>query len=124
MTSLQSTTSRNLCWNALPPLSVVSILALLLSSACSSVLPVRVDSAPIQVPRPTVQVLPDPEVLHQLPLKFQTVGRDKSLPADEPFVCLTPEAYEILSRNTAETARWITEARWRLDYYRAQLGVK
>jgi len=30
---------------------------------------------------------------------------------------ITPENYEVLSRNQAEALRWVKEAMWRLQYY-------
>ena len=34
------------------------------------------------------------------------------------FIALTPKQYENLSKNTAETLRWITEAANQLEHYR------
>jgi hypothetical protein len=73
---------------------------------------------------PAVQVLPDPQSLGQRSLRFVTVGKGKSLPDGEPFVCMAPGTYEALSLNVADAARWIAEARWRLDYYRRELSPR
>jgi hypothetical protein len=36
---------------------------------------------------------------------------------------LTPEAYEVLSRNMADILRWVKESAWRLDYYQSDGGL-
>lgn len=72
---------------------------------------------------PPIQVLPDPAPLKFAPVEFVTVGDDKPLPPG-PFVCVAPRGYETLSRNLGEAARWVDEARWRLDHYRQALTPK
>ena len=40
---------------------------------------------------------------------------------DFVFFALTPQDYENLSTNFADVTRWITEAMWRLNYYRGEV---
>lgn len=41
---------------------------------------------------------------------------------DVVYFALTPKEYEELSLNMADILRWVKEARWRLDYYKQNLG--
>jgi len=36
------------------------------------------------------------------------------------LIALTPQDYETLARNQADTLRWVREAMWRLQYYRQE----
>jgi hypothetical protein len=80
---------------------------------------VEVQTAQLRVDLPTTQPLPDPTPIRPSPFKW------KVLPPDEDGVVrygLSVKDYESLSRTMAEVMRWVTEAQWRLDYYRAQLA--
>lgn len=66
--------------------------------------------------------LPNPKPLKQrsIPWKVLTPA---TLPAGDDWVlfAITPEAYANLSRNQAEVLRFVSEAMWRLRYYRGEL---
>jgi len=53
--------------------------------------------------------LPHPAPIETLPVRFHV--------PETGDVCLAPESYENLALNMAEFLRWITEAKWRLDWY-------
>mgnify|MGYP000580646553 CR=1 FL=1 len=63
---------------------------------------------------------PDPVRLSELEWKVLTPS---TIPEGEwVYIALTPQQYEVLSQNQAELLRWITEAAWRLKYYRGELA--
>lgn len=65
--------------------------------------------------------LPNPKPIETSPFKWKVVTRDR-LPEGDRWVyyAITPQEYEVLSRNMAEMLRWVREAKWRLDYYRGE----
>ena len=72
----------------------------------------------VEIPQPTKQVLPLPDPIDQVDVTWIVV-----VPEDQPGVvwfALTPQQYENLAKNTAETLRWITEAASQLEHYREQ----
>ena len=71
---------------------------------------------------PVVEPLPPPPALELIPLRWLVLSPGR-LPdgSDWSFVALTPEDFENLLRNLAETARWAEEARTQLDRYAAAL---
>lgn len=120
MTSSQNTTSRDWRGGSLASLSAASILALAMLSACSSVpAELSVLTVPIQVDRPTERPpLPNPSPIETRWLRW-TVLTPETLPRGDDWVFfgLTPQAYEDLSLNQADTQRFIDEAMWLLNYY-------
>ena len=69
----------------------------------------------VEIPKPTKQVLPQPEPISQVEVVWVVVT-----PEDQPGVvwfALTPKQYENLAKNTAEILRWVTEAQSQLEYY-------
>lgn len=104
-------------------LSAVSIAVLLTFSACSSVLPdVTVRTTAVEVIRPPERPpIPNPQAIDTAPFDWLVITNDR-LPASDIWVYygITPQNYEILSRNMADILRWIKEAQWRLDYYRGE----
>ena len=82
--------------------------------------PLAVNATPTVVEQPPSKpALPNPADLHNVPVKWLLITPDR-LPKGKNWVyyALTPQQYEIMSRNEADTIRWVGEARWRLDYYR------
>ncbi|KFH18444.1 hypothetical protein IB60_17210 [Brucella abortus LMN1] len=83
----------------------------------------QVRTAPIEVARPDPRPsLPDPRPVQQREVTWRVLTPD-DLP-DGPgwvFFGLTPDEYEDLALNQAELLRFITEAKWRLRYYRGEL---
>lgn len=82
-----------------------------------------VDVTPaVEVERPTKQALPEPAPIEQVEVVWVVLTEETLAEhAAEPgwaFIALTPKQYENLSRNTAETLRWVTEAYEQLEYYR------
>ena len=65
--------------------------------------------------------LPDPRPVDLSTFEFKVLT-EKTLPTEPGWVYygITPEAYETMSRNTAELLRWIQEADWRLQYYKGE----
>lgn len=105
-------------------LSVVSILALLTFSGCSS-LPLQVTSTPADIERPVEKpVIPDPQPINTAPVKWLVLTPDR-LPKGGAWVYygITPQQYEVMARNMADILRWVKEARWRLDYYSGKGGL-
>lgn len=65
--------------------------------------------------------LPNPRPIETSTFKWKVVTRDR-LPEGDRWVyyAITPQEYEVLSRNMAEMLRWVREAQWRLEYYRGK----
>jgi len=103
--------------------SVASAMGLLLLSACSSApRELQVTTAPVELPRPeATPPLPNPEPINTASVNWIIVTPDR-LPAGDGWVliALTPQDYETLARNQADTLRWVREAMWRLQYYRQE----
>lgn len=81
-------------------------------------------TVPTEVERPPERSnVPDPNPVDLQEVDWVVLTPDTVPPADTEwvFIGLTPEDYERLSLNQAELLRWITEARWRLRYYRGEL---
>jgi hypothetical protein len=69
----------------------------------------------LEVAKPdATPALPRPEPLSLSEVKWAVTG--------EGQFCVDGRGYESLSRNAAETLRWVSEASWQLEYYRG--GVK
>jgi len=69
-----------------------------------------------EIAKPTKQILPLPNPIDQVAVTWIVV-----VPEDQPGVvwfALTPQQYENLAKNTAETIRWVTEAESQLEHYR------
>lgn len=66
--------------------------------------------------------LPNPRPLDLSPVDWSVVTPD-TIPEGDSWSLfgLTPEQYEALSYNMAELLRWITEAEYRLRYYRGEI---
>lgn len=66
--------------------------------------------------------IPNPDPVDLQEVDWVVLTPD-TVPTEEEWVLigLSPEDYERLSLNQAELLRWITEARWRLRYYRGEL---
>lgn len=80
-------------------------------------------TVPTEVERPPERTsIPDPQPVDLQEVDWRVLTPD-TIPEDLgwAFIALTPEDYERLSLNQAELLRWITEARWRLRYYRGEL---
>ncbi|AKQ75792.1 hypothetical protein FDH82_gp02 [Roseobacter phage RDJL Phi 2] len=80
-------------------------------------------TVPTEVVRPPERAsVPDPQPVDLQEVDWVVLTPD-TVPEDLEwvFIGLTPEDYERLSLNQAELLRWITEARWRLRYYRGEL---
>lgn len=124
MPYLQNMTFAAFRSNALASLSLVSMMALIVLSGCSSApRELEVRTVPTEVARPPERAnVPDPQ-----PVNLQEIDWVVLTPETIPenlewvFIGLTPEDYERLSLNQAELLRWITEAKWRLRYYRGEL---
>lgn len=104
--------------------SLALTLVVLALTACSNA-PRELQVATVQTeilePQST-PLIPNPK-----PVILQDVDWIVLTPSEIPegddwaFIALTPKDYEVLSLNQAELLRWITEARWRLKYYRGEL---
>ena len=93
------------------PWSIVALIAL---AACSNAPPaLQVQTAPLDLPHPKVLVLPRPDPVHTLPVRWSIV---------EGRFTLDAQGYENLSRNTAEFLRWAIEASHQLNYYGRELS--
>lgn len=71
----------------------------------------------MEIARPSQPKLPPPEPIETLPLEWDVITNENAPEGEWVFFALTPEQYEVLSRNMAEILRWVKEAQWRLDYY-------
>jgi len=94
------------------------ILALICLASCSSApRELSVTTVPAEILRPEKPILPPPQPIQTQKIEWEVITRDTLPAGDFVFFALTPKAYEALSLNTADTLRWVTEAKWRLDYY-------
>lgn len=59
-------------------------------------------------------MLPRPEPVQTEQVQWRVVEVD-----GETMFALTARGYEALSRTMADTVRWVREASWQLDFYRA-----
>lgn len=81
---------------------------------------------------PLEMVTPDktPPIPNPKALSLQTIQgwviatKDRPVDPDGVYWCLVSKDYEAVSRNGAEVDRWVTEARWRMDYYREETKDK
>lgn len=74
------------------------------------------------VPLPPV---PDPAPVDLRPVDWTVITPDELPDGDAwSIIGLTPEQYEALSQNMAELLRWITEAGYRLRYYRGEITIE
>ena len=104
-------------------LRIALIAALLLLSACSNVPQVQ----PIEIVVPEIKQppahhnLPNPKPIKTRSIKW-IVLTPGTLPTAKDWVlfCISPEDYQDLSFNQADTLRWIKEAFWRLEFYTDQ----
>lgn len=65
--------------------------------------------------------LPTPVQIETLPIVWVVLTADTIPEGDEwVFIALTPQFYENMTRNEADTTRWVTEALWQLKYYRRE----
>lgn len=124
MTYSLSTISRNWPGGSLASLSAVSIAALLVLSACSSVpQALNVQIAPVEVERPDDRPpLPNPQPIEQREVTWKVLTPE-TLPKGDGWVYfgVTPENYEDMALNHADVLRFTREAMWRLRYYRGEL---
>lgn len=119
---LPNTTSARSLLVSRVSLSVALMTVLVASSACSSVKPLEVHSVPLQLDKPEARPpVPNPAPVRTLPVEWVVLTPDR-LPQgkDWVFIALTPKQYENLSKNMADLERWVTEAAWRLRYYRGE----
>lgn len=103
--------------------SIASMMALSACGFSSSRPPVEVDLKRLEVELPPARpALPDPQPADLQQVRFVVLTPEvaASLGSDWVFIALTPDQYEIMSRNSAELLRWATEAAWRLRYYRGE----
>jgi hypothetical protein len=90
----------------------------------------------VEVERPESRpALPNPQPIETQTFKWDVlvlvpggdgniqVQRSPQITRPQPYYAITPQEYEILSRNMAEMLRWIKEAHWRLQYYRGDGGL-
>lgn len=87
--------------------------------------PLEVTTVPANIEKPDPKpVLPNPKDIHTSPVKWLVITHDR-LPEGTTWVYygVTPEQYEVMSRNMAEILRWVREARWRLEYYRGEGNI-
>ena len=103
-------------------LSVVSMLALLMFSACSSAPPeVNVKTTAVELEKPdTRPAVPNPEPIDTAPIEFKVLTPETIPDGEYVFYGITVQDYETLARNMADILRWVKEAKWRLDYYRGE----
>lgn len=71
---------------------------------------------------PAVVQLPAPDPIQTRDVNWRVLTPSTVPEGDFVYFGLTPRDYEALSHNQAETLRWVTEARHRLDQYRGELG--
>lgn len=114
-------------WRRLPSLvpvwlSVVSILAALTLSACSTTSPLVVDQAPLELERPTLPTLPLPQPIRRAEVEWRILTPE-TLPDGNSwaYFALTAEEYEELALAMADIRRWIQEAWFQLEYYGGRL---
>jgi hypothetical protein len=91
-------------------------------SGCSSLNPVELISSTTTVDQPDARPsLPNPKPIETSSFRWKVITRDR-LPEGEEWVyyAITPQEYEVLSRNMADILRWVRETKWRLDYYRGE----
>ena len=83
-------------------------------------------TAPAKLDRPEPRpALPNPSPIQTAPVQWVVVTPENLPEGSEwVFFALTPKDYENLSRNQADTLRWVTEAHWRLRYYRGEIQEK
>lgn len=82
----------------------------------------EVQTAPVEVDLPTVRPLPDPAPISVTPFKWKVLPpTEEAGGAGAVHYGLTVRGYESLAKTLADIIRWVQEAQWRLDYYRAQL---
>ena len=117
-TSLRRPTSRAFSTLGQGSSLTVSMMALLVLGACSSVRPEPPTPivTTVEVPRPLPQPLPKPAPIDLVGVEFIVVETE-----DGNVLALTPDQYENLALNNAEILRYVTEADQQLDYYRSQL---
>lgn len=95
----------------------LSIVALLVLGACSSVPPERSVIQSVQVKTPKTQTLPKPTPIDLVDVKWIIVRTEGGV-----VMALTPRQYQNLSNNLAEVLRYVKQADSQLDYYRRELG--
>lgn len=79
-------------------------------------------TAPVTIPKPTKKpALANPRPIQQLAIEW-TVLTNGTVPEGDDWVFfgLTTKGYENLALNQAELLRYITEAMYRLNYYRGE----
>jgi hypothetical protein len=80
---------------------------------------VETRTAPVDLNRPPDRIaVPRPKPINTAPIKWKVLT-EENIPTDKGWVYygITPEQYEVLSRNMADILRWVQEAEWRLNYY-------
>jgi len=118
------TISGTLRLSALGSLRIASMAALIGLAACSSKpQELRVQTVETEVRQPPViSPLPDPTPIRTLPFEWVVITQDTVPEGDFVLFGLTPEGYEALSLNSADTLRWVQEAMHRLRTYREALS--
>lgn len=96
-------------------------------TGCSSApqaLEVLTVETPVELPpeRPNVPD-PSPVILQDIDWVVVTPQTVPPMDIEWVFFALSPEDYELLALNQAELIRWISEAKWRLMYYRGELPL-
>ncbi len=92
-------------------------------SGCSSAKRVlEVMTVPLQMVTPDkTPPLPNPREMSLPKINGWIIVTDEKPPIPGSVLwALTAKDYETLSRNMADIDRWVTEARWRMDYYREE----
>lgn len=112
-------TLRTLCDETPRKLALLLVVFSMTLAGCSSVPPVEVQTAPIQVPSPPEKlVLPLPSEAEWDDVTFEAVPSGTVLQDD--VITMSVTDYEKLVRNVADAARWALEAAAQLRYYRTQ----
>ena len=99
------------------------MLALFVLSACSNVpRALELLTVPTKIDLPQRPNLPNPAPIEQLKIDWKVLTAER-VPENDSWVmiALSMRDYEELSRNFADTARFIQETMHRLSYYRGEL---
>lgn len=74
--------------------------------------PIETRNVPIEIEKPSKPNLPPPP-----PIKVRKVKWNVLVTKQGPFMCVTPENYEILAENILNTLNYIKQCNTQLDYY-------
>lgn len=101
---------------------LILVIALILSlAACADrSQPLKVTSAALNLPRPSLIVsLPPPAPIEILPFEWVVI-MDAS---GTPYFALSSRDFQNLARTNGDTLRWVREAGAQLDYYQKRASV-